>query len=171
MREKISQAVEELAAIPYFPADAGARTAIMRQLSRFVDRPDRLRWLVDTALARMDSWLGVAQLRALYATKYRPADGIPGGDCLLPGFTPADNESAYLLERAQSDQKLLAEAKAAAESLSPEERAEIAALQALVSDRAKKPEPAKSLKALLAASVDRKPSGVQNLNQAIQEQQ
>ena len=97
----IIEAVEELAAIPYFPTEPGARAAIMRQLSKFVRDEDSLHWLIDMALAHMKRWMGPAELRSLYATKYRPVDGVEGGACQVAGFTPADSEARYLQSVAQ----------------------------------------------------------------------
>jgi hypothetical protein len=59
MKEQIANAVGELAAIPYFPADEYARRAIMRQIAKFVDRPDHLHWLVNAALNTMRHWDGM----------------------------------------------------------------------------------------------------------------
>jgi hypothetical protein len=107
MKELIAKAVGELAAIPYFPADEHARRAIMQQVSKFVDSPDRLRWLVGAALNTMREWKGLAELRGLYCTKFRPADGETA-DCTLPGYSPDDCEAAYYEQlRAANDRKAL----------------------------------------------------------------
>jgi len=93
-----SEAVDELGSIPYFPrGDVGAKASIMRALCAFVDRPERLAWLVDTAVNRMTKWDGVAGLRSLYCVRFRPADGIEGNTCTIQGFTPADCEAANAL--------------------------------------------------------------------------
>lgn len=96
MDDMATQAVEELATLPYFPASEGARKAIMRHILAICDRPERLEWLVDAALAHLRAWEGLATLRALYATRWRPADGIEGDTCTVPGFTPEDSEMACL---------------------------------------------------------------------------
>jgi hypothetical protein len=92
--EHFTGAVQEFAAVPYFPSETGARIAITKQLALFVDDVTKLRWLVDTVLSRADVWPGIAGLRALYCTRWRAADGIDGGTCLIPGFTPDDNEGS-----------------------------------------------------------------------------
>jgi hypothetical protein len=97
MKEQIARAVGEMAAIPYFPADEHALRAIMQQISKFVDRPDRLRWLVDAALNTMLQWGGISELRGLYCTKFKPADGIEA-DCHLPGYSANDCEASHALE-------------------------------------------------------------------------
>jgi hypothetical protein len=97
MKEQIANAVGELAAIPYFPADEYARRAIMRQIAKFVDRPDHLHWLVNAALNTMRHWDGIPELRGLYCTKFKPADGIEA-DCHLPGYSANDCEAQHALE-------------------------------------------------------------------------
>lgn len=95
LKEQISAGVEELGAIPYFPKESGAQLAVMRAVEKFVSGPRELRWLIDTAVGRMREWRGVAELRGLYCTHFKPADGIEA-DCTIPGLTPADSEAGYL---------------------------------------------------------------------------
>ena len=84
---------EDLLVIPFYPI--AHHDVILRMLERFVDRPERLRWLVDAAVMNLPQWGGVPALRGLYCTRFKPADGIEA-DCAIPGFTPDDNETAYL---------------------------------------------------------------------------
>src|SRR5947207_2859935 len=88
-----TMAVEDLQAIPYFPREEGAKMAIAEALGRFVRNENEVRWLVRTTLDHMREWRGIAELRALYCTRYPPLDGIdPGPCCTVPGFTAADSE-------------------------------------------------------------------------------
>lgn len=91
------EAVGELGAIPYFPREAAPQAAIMRALCAFVGEPWHLRWLVDTANNHMREWRGIAELRALYCVRFKPADGIEGSQCSIAGYTPADCEAANAL--------------------------------------------------------------------------
>lgn len=120
-------AVSELGAIPYFPREAGAHTAIIRALCAFVASPDRLRWLVDTAVNRMAEWKGVAELRALYCTRWRPIDGIAGTVCTIPGYTPGDCEAEFQQRHVTGAQQKFLPAPDDSE-ITPEERAQIDAL-------------------------------------------
>lgn len=95
--EDFAWALDELGTIPFFPRDAGPKTAVLRHLEAFVDRRERLRWLVSSAVEFMTQWQGVAELRALYCVRFRPADGIEGKTCTIQGFTPADCENVNLL--------------------------------------------------------------------------
>jgi hypothetical protein len=107
LREEIAAAVEELAAIPFFPSETGARLAVMKALESFVRRPHELRWLIDTAVARMREWKGPAELRGLYCTRFSPRDGIEEY-CTIPGFTAAESETGYhQLQVAETDRRLL----------------------------------------------------------------
>lgn len=93
--EQLNGATEELRAIPYFPTADAATIAIAIAIGKFVDDVSRLRWLIDTAVSSMREWKGVAEMRGLYCTHFRPADGIEA-NCAVPGFTPADSEMGYL---------------------------------------------------------------------------
>lgn len=92
----IGNAVDELGAIPFFPTGVGAKTAVMRSLSSFVRERHHLRWLIDAALNGMREWKGIAELRALYCTRWKPLDGVEGGSCSIQGYTPADCEMAHI---------------------------------------------------------------------------
>lgn len=107
LKEQIAAAVEELAAIPFFPKESGAQFAIMRAMERFVRGPRELRWLIDTAVGKMREWKGVAELRGLYCTRFSPIDGIEE-DCGIPGFTANDSESGYVqVQAAETERRLL----------------------------------------------------------------
>ena len=103
--KQISGAIEEMAAIPYFPTAEGAKLAIGSQLAKFVTGPQELRWLVDNAISAMRRWQGVPELRGLYCTRYKPKDGIEAW-CSLAGYTPEDSESGYLLDEAEKYRQL-----------------------------------------------------------------
>lgn len=94
LQKAILGAVIELANIPFAPQEPAQQKALMRQIAAFADRPDALRWTIDMAVARWTRWLGTAELRGIYCSHYRPADGIEG-DCVeTAGLTANDNEGA-----------------------------------------------------------------------------
>jgi hypothetical protein len=136
MFSQFSLAADELAAIPYYPREESARMAVLDALMRFVAGPSELRWLVRTAIDVMDKWEGVAQLRALYCTRFRPADGIEGVACTLPGFRPEDMESAFFRRQIEeSERRALPSPEDT--KITPEEREQIAALQRRIEERTK----------------------------------
>lgn len=108
---ELTEAVARLQAIAFFPTDPGARFAVGAALRKFVRGPRELDWLVTTAVNYMGTWLGTAQLRALYCTRFTPVDGTDGTDgphCEVPGFTPADSERKYIEEGGEErDQRRL----------------------------------------------------------------
>lgn len=106
-KKDLSAAVNELSAIPYFPQAHGAKLAIAVQLGRFVGNNRKLRWLIDSAINSMKEWRGVAELRGLYCTHYRPEDGKEA-TCALPGYTPEDNEAQNAQQIYSSPYKELA---------------------------------------------------------------
>ncbi len=93
-----SMAVDDLQAIPYFPREPGTQVAVQEALMRFVLGQAELTWLVLTAVDNMREWRGVAELRALYSTRWRPLDGIEGQSCSIAGYTPSDCEAQHAIE-------------------------------------------------------------------------
>lgn len=95
----LEMAVAELSMCEYFPTDDPTRAAIMRLLARICPHEEALRWLVRTFVDRIGRWHGPTELRAVLATRYRPADGVDPVDGLapcstLPGFRPGDSEES-----------------------------------------------------------------------------
>lgn len=90
--KQLQGAVEELAAIPFFPTGESARVAIATQIGKFVAEAHQLRWLVDAAINVMRKWDGIPELRGLYCTRFKPLDGVEGF-CSLPGYRPEDCEA------------------------------------------------------------------------------
>lgn len=98
------------AMIPFFPRDPNAQDYLLAALRRFVGTEDELRWLTDTAINSIRKWEGLPQLRGLFCSHFRPADGVEM-DCDVAGYTPADCERAYLERQSAETQRLLAEYK------------------------------------------------------------
>jgi len=108
VRDKIIDGVRAMSCIPYFPRDEHAQRSIMEQVARFVDRPERMEWLTAAAISAMREWSGVADLRGLYCTRFKPADGHEA-DCRLPGFTADDNEAAYIEAKSRETERKMVE--------------------------------------------------------------
>lgn len=129
--KQIEGAVAELGAIPFFPSDAVAQLVVARHMAKFVGGVAELRWLVDAAVNAMPEWKGIPELRGLYCTRHKPADGIEA-NCSLAGYTADDCEmaDAYAINAPQrADTRLLA--GDVAEVLAVEPAALQAALKAL----------------------------------------
>jgi hypothetical protein len=103
--DTIAKAVKRLGIIRFFPVDADARLEVMEQIRRLVGNGElfgtapeqRLTWLIDTAVTHMREWGGLPELRGLYCTRWKPADGIEMYSS-LPGFTPQDSEMVVIRE-------------------------------------------------------------------------
>ncbi len=100
-KKLFQMAASRLALLPFFPAGDISMSLVMGELERIVHTPDRLEWLVDTVLSKCAKWEGPAQLRALYSTRWKPRDGLEGGDCTISGHTPDDNEARYIEEHSK----------------------------------------------------------------------
>lgn len=91
----LEDAVHDLALLKYFPSAENDRTAVARLLGRIVGENNLvgLRWLVDTMLNRVGEWNGPVELRAVYCTRYRPADGVEADAKYSNGFTAGEMET------------------------------------------------------------------------------
>jgi hypothetical protein len=109
----IEEAVNEMSIVKFFPAEAEQRAAVGKLLMRMLEfgRADQLKWLVMTMLDRVNEWNGPVELRAVFCTRFRPADGIEADSKYSPGFTAGEMETrakAPGIERAD-ELKLLEE--------------------------------------------------------------
>jgi hypothetical protein len=107
LQEAIIDAVMALSMIPFAPQKPDQHEQLMIALAAFADKPDALKWTVGIAVANWHQWLGIAELRGIYCSRFKPADGIEADAMETPGFTPGDNETAYLMDRAaDTDQQI-----------------------------------------------------------------
>jgi len=77
--------LSELTQLNFFPADEDGRTAVFLLVNQLVSSVDQVEWLVRRLLALFDKWPGPATVRAVFCTRYRPADGVEGSKW-LPAF-------------------------------------------------------------------------------------
>ena len=89
--ENLAAALVQLSMLRFFP-QGQAQKAIALYLEQLCGRADRLHWLVSELVNHVGEWPGPAQVRGLFCSRYRPADGIEA-DCSLPGYTAADGEA------------------------------------------------------------------------------
>jgi len=87
--EAVSSAVNQLALMAFFPSDREVRGALVSVLADLVETEDQLDWLVNRALRLYAKWPGVAELRALYCSRFKPRDGIESYSTVyLDGIPP-----------------------------------------------------------------------------------
>jgi hypothetical protein len=104
-KDQITNAVAALGALSFFPSDAPARAAIMQLIQRMVPTVAQLDWLVSTMLNRVGEWKGPKELRGVFCSRFKPADGIETDCAATVGFTP--NELATQAIGGHEDMKLL----------------------------------------------------------------
>lgn len=88
--------------ISFFPSDVETQEIIISQMKRFVgttgDVAERLEWFTQEAINRFQTWgpdgCNIPNLRALYCTRYDPADGIQPS-VVLEGYAEGDLEARY----------------------------------------------------------------------------
>jgi hypothetical protein len=97
--DQFENAVGRLAALAFFPVSDEARTEIMRLLYRMVSTVEQLNWLCTTMIDRVGTWRGPVELRGVFCTRFKPADGIEANCLTTPGFTALDSEAEYIQEQ------------------------------------------------------------------------
>jgi hypothetical protein len=109
---QIFDAAESFEALKFFPAaSTAAKRVVMELLDGMVATEGQLKWLMDAQVNRVGEWHGPAQLRALFNTRFRSADGIEGEACEVAGFTPADCERDFFERQSAETNRMLAAAK------------------------------------------------------------
>jgi len=89
--DEATAAAMTLSVIPYFPAEAPARAVIIGMLRQMCDRPERLEWLVQRVINLWSQWEGPRELRAVYCSKFKPADGQEAISRIYPeGIVPSE---------------------------------------------------------------------------------
>ena len=62
----------------FFPGDPEVRAGLISIFMGMIETEEQLDWLVDRALRIYSRWPGVAEIRALYCSRYKPKDGLEG---------------------------------------------------------------------------------------------
>lgn len=74
-KQAIVECVGGWGALNYFPGERDARTAIMRIIDAMATTTEQVDWLAAEMITRFNEWPGPQALRALFCTRFRPADG------------------------------------------------------------------------------------------------
>ena len=82
-KEQIVKAVGTFGSLKYFPADQPARVDVMELLASMVGTQEQLAWLVE-AMRLIGQYDGTAEMRGVFCTRYRPADGLEA-ECSAKG--------------------------------------------------------------------------------------
>jgi hypothetical protein len=68
--------VTQLAAVPYFPAEPGARLAIGDELRSMANSAAEADWLVKRMRRLYERWPGPNEMRRVYVSRHAPRDGV-----------------------------------------------------------------------------------------------
>jgi hypothetical protein len=84
---------EIMAAIPFFPSETGARSAIANEVQAMCWDEDQALWLVTRMVRLYPRWPSIFEMRLVYCSKYQPLDGenAIGGSEFYPDGIPSEN--------------------------------------------------------------------------------
>lgn len=74
--QRAGQSLSRLAILKFFPADETARTELLSFVCEMAHTNEQVEWLVTRARQLWNEWQGPRELRAIFCSKFRPADGI-----------------------------------------------------------------------------------------------
>jgi hypothetical protein len=118
---EVSQIVDGMGCLSYFPSDSSSRIEIMRLTARMANSLHEVRALVRTMIDRVGVWVGPVEYRGVFCQLgFKPADGIRA-ECSLPGLAPAPTPEPYHLPAPALDKS--------SDPITPEELDEIRALE------------------------------------------
>jgi hypothetical protein len=74
--KKAMGTVGRLSVLKFFPADEIAKTEIVALVCRMAKTDEQIEWLVSRVQQLWNEWEGPRELRAVFCSKFTPADGI-----------------------------------------------------------------------------------------------
>lgn len=92
--ETAASAVAKLALMAFFPGDPDIRAALVSVFMDMIDTEEQLDWLVNRALRLYARWPGVAEIRALYCSRWKPKDGIEAYSSTYLDGIPSERKGA-----------------------------------------------------------------------------
>ena len=114
--------VETMAAvIPFFPQTNSAKGLIAGFLLHFVSTNEQLGWFIGAACENLTKYEGGPALRALFCTKFPPADGLLPV-VVIPGFSSTELEQQFEQRQAVENEQRFNEYKRERGLAPPEDR-------------------------------------------------
>ncbi len=100
--ERITEMLNELRVLPFFPNDEYTILALVRLVGAMAKTEDQVAWLV----ARMTSgiyrkWPGPLEMRACFCGKYPPKDGINAYSEVYPDGIPSERDHRLAIGSAE----------------------------------------------------------------------
>lgn len=108
--KRATEDIARLAMLKYFPADQSARAEIVILACSMAADNDQVAWLVQRCLQLWNEWEGPRELRAVFCSRYRPADGTEAYSQLrrfedgIPSERIAEPERLQIAGRAKADE-------------------------------------------------------------------
>ena len=101
--EQIERTVATISATRYFPSDNHhVRAELLELLADMVGTGEQMDWMRRVFRDQITEWPGLAEVRAVFCTRFRPADGIEGKRySTVAGFTAGDIETESITARKQ----------------------------------------------------------------------
>lgn len=96
--KKATKSLARLTLLKFFPADPTARAEIVLLVCRMAHTNEQVNWLAERTLGLWNDWEGPRELRAVFCSKFRPADGIEAYSALerFADGIPSETESGPL---------------------------------------------------------------------------
>jgi signal transduction histidine kinase len=107
--------------ISFFPSTLEAKTIIVTEIYNFVGTVEQLEWFKGACIRQMTKWEGVPTLRAIFCTRYAPADGLPA-TVELPGYSSDEQEARFRLREMEDNDRRMLEYRRQALLAPPEDR-------------------------------------------------
>lgn len=82
--------------LKFFPSDADARFGIAEEISEMAANEDQVVWLVKRLPKIYHEWPGMAEVRAVFCSKFRPKDGIETYSTVYVDGIPSEKEPLAL---------------------------------------------------------------------------
>lgn len=79
--KRAAKAVSKLTMLKFFPSDPNGQTAIVELCCKMAANVEQVEWLVAQVLRTFNEWPGPAEIRKVFASKFRPQDGIAVSVC------------------------------------------------------------------------------------------
>jgi hypothetical protein len=86
-----AHAVSGLSLLRFFPSDAGAKTFLAAMIQEMCETPEQAIRLVKRTFQLHNEWPGPQELRAVFCSMFKPADGIDIASAIYADGIPAEH--------------------------------------------------------------------------------
>lgn len=74
--KKATESLARMSLLKFFPADDYARAELVRFVGDMATTNEQVEWLTTRCLQLWNAWEGPKELRAIFCSKFKPADGV-----------------------------------------------------------------------------------------------